>query len=417
MTDPSLDTKKPPEEHLDFFGQPIAVHVPPELIRRIDVFDNDDVSHDPFMVVRQLRDEPPVIYNSYNALKGQSWIVTRAEDIRHVLGSTKLFNSSEQAGFASIIGETWRQIPIELDGAEHIKYRRLIAPWFSLPEVARLSGQVERRAIELIDRILDQGHCEFVSSFGTPFPVSIFMDLFGLPDSHTAAFLKWVDQIFHSETMEGRAAGTRAAIDYLRDMLRERRISPSDDIASAIANAKIDDVPISEDDAIGLCFTVWTGGLDTVASSLGFYFRHLAENPDIQARLRAHPEEIPNAVEEYLRHFAPAWVHRRTLEDTEIAGVRIKRGDWVTIFYALANFDPREHEDPDAFDYERANRRHFTLAFGPHFCAGANLARRELQIAIEQWLKRVPPFRVAEGDAVRTHGGMVFGVNRLNLCW
>jgi len=163
-------------------------------------------------------------------------------------------------------------------------------------------------------------------------------------------------------------------------------------------------------------FLIFGGGIDTVAASLGFVFLHLARDPDLQAQLRADPTLIPEAVEEFLRRYSLVSVRRRVLRDVEAAGVSMKQGDWVHLMTPLASLDPQAFADPLALDIRRSPNRHTAFSVGPHRCIGSHLARRELVIALEEWLPRLPPFRLAPGEAYRTHGGLL-GVDHLNLEW
>jgi cytochrome P450 len=180
---------------------------------------------------------------------------------------------------------------------------------------------------------------------------------------------------------------------------------------------QIDGRPFNDDELIGTVFLLFIGGLDTVVSSLAYHFRYLAENPEDQARLRADPSLIPDAVEELFRVFAVVTTGRFATEDTEIAGVRIKKGDMVTGSTILSNSDPDEFANPGAVDITRSPNRHNAFSFGPHRCLGSHLARREIQIAIDEWLKRVPAFRVRPGAELKTLGGGVLGMEELPLVW
>ena len=405
------------EPQLDFFGAPAAAHVPPELYRRIDIFDGPGQETDPFALIRRIREEPPIVYNLHNPFKGQSWLPTRAEHIRAVVGDPVLFSSVDQLGFSALIGETWKYGPLEMDAPEHTHFRKLMKPWLSPGAVNRLTDRIRDRSVDLIARFAGHGRCEFVADFGTPFPVSIFMELMGLPAAHMPQFLKWVSQLLHTGAIESRMQAVTSITTYLRQLIADRRASPTDDIATSAVHGQINGEPLSEDDLIGVCYLLFTGGLDTVASTLGFVFRHLATHPADQARLRAKPADIPKAVEELLRAYTPTQALRRATADTELAGVRIRKGDWINVIFSVAGLDAREFSDPDIVDFDRPANRHFAFSFGPHFCAGSHLAKRELVIALEEWMRAVPPFHLAPGETPVTHGGQVFGVDRLVLAW
>jgi cytochrome P450 len=401
----------------DFFGRPIPDHVPRELLREINYFDGPGMERDPFGTLRQLQSGPAIVYNLHNPIHGQSWLPTRAREIKHVLANPEIFSSQDQAGFSALVGEKWRLGCVEMDAPQHMHFRKLMNPWFAPNAVAKLDTRVRARAAELIDAVVADGGCDFIEAFGNQFPNSIFMELFGLPHSDAPMLLDWEFKLLKNPDPAVKSEAAHHILGYLKALAEERRREPRDDLVTLTVQAKFDGEPLSYDDVIGIFFVLFTGGLDTVASSLGFHFKHLAMHPEYQAHLRAHPEDIPRAVEEYLRAYSPVTSQRRALQDVELAGAAIRRGDWVTLIDALASLDPEENPDPERVTLDRKSVRHYAFEAGMHVCLGAHLARRELKIAIEEWLTRVPPFRLADGEVPTTHGGIIFGVNHLRLQW
>jgi cytochrome P450 len=396
----------------DHFGKPLAAHVPPELLRPIDWFGDD-----PFAIARELRDEVPLVYTLRNAFLGQSWVPARADIIRKVAGDPALFSSRDQSGFAQLVNETWQLLPLEADPPEHGFYRKILNPMFAPPAVARLTDIVADRAKSLVASFAGDDGCEFIHQYADIFPVQIFLDLMGWPQEHREMCQKWNYALIHAENPEERAENIRAITGYLRDIIADRRRAPRDDITSTILSADIAGRPISDDEALGMLTLLFGGGLDTVTAALSFQIWALAENQDLQQRLRNNPEEIPNAIEELLRYYGLSVNHRRATADTELAGHQIKQGDWISLIWAAANLDPTEVDDPDLVEIDRQRNRHMTFSFGPHFCVGNHLARRELLYSIRELLTQLPPFRLADPQSVRVCGGATFAVNRLKLRW
>jgi cytochrome P450 len=166
-----------------------------------------------------------------------------------------------------------------------------------------------------------------------------------------------------------------------------------------------------------MCFVLYGAGLDTVASALGFTFKYLAENPDKQEQLRRRPEIRERAVEELLRANTNVVPNRIVTRDTDFHGVSLKKGDVVALPTMFANHDPALFECPAGVDFDRGNvMRHVSFGSGPHNCLGSHLARRELRIALDEWMNGMPPFRLGEESPV-TYGGSVFGVHSLHLAW
>ena len=194
-------------------------------------------------------------------------------------------------------------------------------------------------------------------------------------------------------------------------------MTPNGDLMSQIVNMRLDGQPASDEQAMGICYLLFLGGLDTMTSSLGFHFAFLAQNQELQRELRSDRSKIGATIEELLRLNSIVQVQRCATRDTEFAGVHIKKGDWITLSPGIAHADPSEFERPDTFDPNRPNSRHMAFAVGPHRCMGSHLARREFVVAYNEWFDRIPPFHIKQGTRSVMHGGAVFGVSKLELSW
>ncbi|MBX3509736.1 MAG: cytochrome P450 [Hyphomonadaceae bacterium] len=373
----------------------------------------------PHKTVSELRKFGRIFYNldADVRLGAGCWIPTRAEDIRAVLNDAALFSSRGMAGFAALLGEHWDLIPVEKDPPEHSAYRAVLNPLFGPTRMRAIEARIRVRARELLGAAGASSQVEFISAFGTPFPVSIFLELMGLPLARLEEFVEWTDALLRGATIPDRVAAAQAIAAYLRAEIDERKKHPADDVITYLSTAEVFGRRFNEDELIGSAMLIFLGGIDTVASSLGFHFLHLARNPALQAQLRANPEQIPVAVEELLRAYAIVGPHRRVTRDVEFAGVKMCEGDWVLCVTALANLDPEETMEPLEFRMDRGGARHLTFSYGPHRCLGAHLARRELIVALETWLLEAPAFEVASEADVRIHGGSLLGVDHLPLRW
>jgi cytochrome P450 len=396
----------------------IPDHVPADLVDSFDFYGTGGVNRCPFATVSRLSNPGRrIFYNTNDPQCGASWVLTNAEDFRTVLGDPDLFSSRNIAGFSALLGEAWPLLPVEVDPPAHKIYRSILNPPLAPPAIAKLSDGIRQRAVDLIDSFAGDGGCEFMGAFGSPFPVSVILQLIGLPDDMTPQFLAWEHDLLANPDIQAKVAAATAIKAYLTELMEERRKHPTDDLAGQVVTTEIDGRKLTDDEVMGIYFLLFVGGLDTVASSLGFYFQHLAEHPEAQARLRADPSIIPRAAEEFVRAFSPVTTRRIATRDTELAGVTIKQGDWVTLVTALASLDPELFDDPRTVDFDRKNSRHLGFAYGPHFCVGSNLARREIHIALEEWMARIPPFSIKPGSSVRAHGGPVMGLEELHLVW
>jgi cytochrome P450 len=399
----------------------ILDHVPPELVRPAQTFGIGAQPANgkcPYDRLSDMHSGPRIVYTAPdpNMFGAGAWLLTKAEDIRTVLQNPEIFSSKGIAGFSRLLGQNWDLIPLELDPPEHGKFRAIMNSIFAPAKVAAMEDGVRARAVAMIDAVASKGECEFVEAFGRPFPVSIFMQLMGLPDEHMQQLNEWEYGLLHSATIEERFAGAQGFLNYLRDLIEKRRREPANDLTTFAVQAQVDGRPLTDDEVMGICFLLVVAGLDTVAASLSLHFRHVAQNPDDQARLRADPSLIPSAVEEFLRRYAIVTTSRFLTQDAEVGGVRMKKGDRVTCSTILASLDPDEFEHPMDVDITRAPNRHVAFSYGPHRCIGSHLARRELVIALEEWLKRVPPFRVKGGFAPVAPGGLL-SVKELPLEW
>ncbi len=397
----------------------IPPHVPPSLVRELDYLDSN-TRIDPFDATKDIYEElPPIFFSPLNnpPLYKGIWVVIRQEDIRQVYQNTELYSSEGVAGFQTMVGETFRMIPVAIDPPEHGKYRTFLNPWFSPKTVSDLEPNIRATISELIDGFIDEGGCDLAYDFGRIYPVRVFLEMMGFPFEKFEDFLLWEYAMLHSPgDPEKMKWGIRGALSFIRRFIAEVRERPNDKLASAIVHGEIEGRPLTEDEIIGILFFLWIGGLDTVAATTSLIFRRLAVEPHLQDQLRARPELIPDAIEEFLRVQPILNSHRLVKKDHEIHGVKIKKGDRILAYNAAGNFDPLEFENPREVRFDRPTNRHFTLAGGPHRCLGSHLARRELRLAVGEVLRRVPPFRLAPGADMKVWPGLV-AAQRLPIVW
>jgi cytochrome P450 len=401
---------------VDFDMADVPSHVPPELVQYCDF--RTGLEPYPHEQLGRLHDGPrifysPVSHQDRGAANRGTWVLTKAEDIRYILQHPELFSSAQPR--AQAMGESWRLIPLEVDPPEHYNYRRLLNPLFSPKAVKLQEEAIRSQAIELIEGMADKGHCDFVAEFCELFPVSIFLSLLGLPNSDLPRFRAWTNTIVHDSA--GRGPALLEVKEFIRGVIAERKENPGDDLVSTITKFEIEDRPLSEDEMIGMVVMLFIGGLDTVVGSLGFQFRYLAENLDQQKLLRENPDLLGDAVEEMFRAFAIVTTGRIATQDTEYAGITIKKGDMVTASTMLSTRDPDEFENPHELDLTRSPNRHNAFSFGPHRCLGSHLARLEVTIAIQEWFEHIPEFTVQADANVNAVGGGVMGLDNLPLQW
>ena len=401
----------------------IPGHVPPELIRDFSIFSSPGMEPNrggcPFKALAKVRDEPRIFYVPEPG-RGRpgNWVVTSAADMRTVLQDPEIFSSKGIAGFSQLLGERWDLLPLEVDPPKHAKYRSLLEPEMTVKKMNALVPAIEGFADALIAEVKGQSGCEFVKSIAQRFPVMVFLKLLGLPDNQLEIFADWAWGLLHGPSMAEQAAAARAIKDHLVHAIeQEATQAVNNTLLSRIVHGEIDGVPLNDEEKLGYAFLVFLAGLDTVASSLSFYFRHLAEDQDFQARLRANPELIATAIDELLRMYSVVTTSRLVTRDTELAGVGLKAGDWVSLTLSLGNRDQLEHVEPDEVRLDRGNKPHFTFGAGKHRCMGSHLARTEMVIFMRKFLEAIPTFRLASDTQPLVHGAGVFGVKELQLAW
>lgn len=396
--------------------------VPAELIRSWSFGKDPDAYECPFRAMSKLHDGPDIFLNTEPSLNvsaqpGGTWVVTRFELQREIQQRADIFSNKGVANFSALLGEDWPLIPLELDAPDHVKYRAMLNPLFSPSRFKALEPQIRQSTVDLIEKFRDKGRCEFVQEFGRPLPIGVFLSLMGLPFDQMETFVGWAENTFRGETREIRAAGARAIKDYLTGVIEDRKVNPSDDIIGFLVKQEFKGEPLTYDALIGITFLLFVGGLDTVAATLGFAYKALAEQPELQRQLRADPSLIPNAVQEILRAFGVVNSRRLVAQDVEFHGLPFKKGDSVDLPFALASRDPQQYPDPHKIDFMREDTVTLSFAAGPHRCIGSHLAQIEIRIALEEWIARVPEFRINPDEKTELHLQGVLGVDRLPLIW
>jgi cytochrome P450 len=394
----------------------IPDHVPEPLVREIPFARGATTSGVPHEELQPLNAGPEVFYASNGPSGGGVWVLRRVEHWRQVGLDTEHFSTLGFAPFAKMAGGHWKMIPIEVDPPLHTGYRKILNPLLSPKAIAALHEKIVKYAREYVSAFKDRGHCEFMSEFAFEFPIRIFLELMGLPLEKTAQFLKWERGMLYASTAEEVQVNVRAVVDYLNSEIAARREAPGDDFIGHVLRAQFDGRKLDDNELLGICFTLYIGGLDTVSAHLAHMVRHLAEHADQQAYLRGNPAKIPDAIDELMRIYGSAGSSRTCIKETSIGGVTMKPGDRVMVFPALAGRDPIEYSQAQEIRFDR-NPRHVSFGWGPHLCIGIYLARREMRIAIETMLAMLPPFRTAPGAKIVSELFGMMQPRSLQLVW
>ncbi len=351
---------------------------------------------EPQPMYKALRESSPV-FRSPEAV-----VLSRLADIEMALKHTELFSSNMDA---VNLGNVRPLIPLQIDPPEHAKYRRILDPLFTPREMARREPRVTELVNEMIDAFADRGQCDFHAEFAVPLPCTVFLQLLGLPLEDLDKFLEWKDGIIRPEgarnyEQHGAAAASAAhqVYDYFERAIDDHIANPRDDLLSAMIAANVAGQPLSREELLDICFLFLIAGLDTVTDSLDCFFVYLARHPDHRRQLIEQPDLLPSAIEELLRWETPVpGVVRVAMEDVEVAGCPIAKGERVSPLLGAANTDPAEFPDPELVDFQRNPNRHRAFGGGPHRCLGSHLARMELRVALREFHRRIPDYEIRPG--------------------
>lgn len=390
-------------------------HVPEELVRDVDIFNLPGAREDVHLAWKRLQNEMPRIF--WTPRNGGLWMITRAEDVLECQKTPETF--SLRGALVPNHPRPFPAPPIDVDDPEeHAPWRLLISPAFSPKVVAQVEETVRLVAIEAIEGFRPRGECEFVSEFTRILPIVVFLTMMGLPPEDKEELLPLADVIVQSSTPHTLTAARMALMAYIQKAVDERKVNPKDDLVTKIINAKVRGKPIEERYAVGMLTLALSGGLDTVKNMLGFCCLFLAKNPGHVKQLRDQPDLIPHAVEELFRRHGVSNTARLVRHDVEFCGVQLKAGDQIQGVSALVGLDDDTVPDPLKVDFSRPPRiPHATFGNGPHRCPGSILAKREIEVWLQEWLPRIPEFRVKPGTVPRQNAGMVNNISELWLSW
>lgn len=394
---------------------PTPAHVPADRVRRFDLYDMDTVDADYHLGIQRLQGDefPDIFWSRYN---DGHWVFARGEDYDYMLNHPELFssryNNVPRANRAPIPFP-----PINLDPPEQGKYRALLMGAFSPKAIGGLTDAARALTISLIEGFKARGECEFVSEFALHLPIALFMKMLDLPPRDRAELLRMADGTVRPENENQTMQSFMELTTYCYQLIVKRRANPGPDLISKLTLDEVDGKPLSDETIVGILLLLMVAGLDTVASMLGFVTRFLARNPGHRRQLIEDPSRIPNAVEELLRRHGITTLIRVAAQDFEYKGVQIRKDDMVVSPSAVHGIDGQIFPDALRVDFDRKVPFHGTFGSGPHRCMGSMLARAELRIVLEEWLKRIPDFELAPDFDPGLRFGTVVTMTRLPLVW
>ncbi|MFC0302821.1 cytochrome P450 [Sphingomonas sp. C8-2] len=395
---------------------PRPEHVPAELVRDFDLYDIPGAAEDIQAAYRAIQQASPDIF--WTPHNGGHWVATRGEDIVEMQRDYNRF--SHQHIVLPPMPDAPRQIPLEMDPPEHARYRRPLMQALLPSIVSELESKVRQVAIDAVERLLPRGECEFVEDFAKVLPIHVFLELVELPLDDKAYLLALAEDSVRGRDAETRGRSQQLMGAYLLPWIRARREMPGNDLLSKLVNVDIGGERISEAEATSYATLVLFGGLDTVAGMIAFIARFLAQNPEQRRQLVERLDDdafVKNAIEEMVRRHGLANTARVIASDFDYKGVSFRAGDRILPANLFVGVDDRINPDPLVVDFSREKPVHAAFGNGAHACPGAVLARREIRIFLQEWLSRIPDFRIKPGTRPVLATGMVNGVLRLELVW
>jgi cytochrome P450 len=357
------------------------------------------------------------------------WAITKHADIMAIERDNNLFTNCPRPVLTTIEGDAQQAAVgvstlIHMDDPQHRSVRAIGADWFRPKAMRALKLRVDELAKRYVDHMLAVGpECDFVQEVAVNYPLYVIMSMLGLPESDFPRMLKYTQELFGSDDSEmQRSASIEESLGVLLEMFEyfnaltaSRRADPTDDLASAIANATIDGEPLSDIDTVSYYLIIATAGHDTTSAVISGGLHALIDHPDELQRLRNNAALMPLATEEMIRWVTPVKEFMRTARaDTTIRGVDIAEGESVLLSYVSSNRDENVFDDPFRFDVGRDPNRHNAFGYGVHFCLGAALARMEVNSFFCELLPRLKSIELA-GDPQYTATVFVGGPKHLPI--
>jgi len=376
----------------------------------------------------RLRAERPVGFQAEAEVPGflrgpGYWAITRHADVQQVSRDAETFVSGQGSNIPDLpveMNEFFGSM-INMDAPKHTKLRKLVNKGFTPRMVGRIEEQVRTQAREIVDSIADRGECEFVGDVASRLPLQLICDMLGIPPSDHRRILELTNVILgvgdpeYVTTMDGLMSAAVELFQYAQALGEDRLVHPRDDITTTLMQAEVDGDRLSAQEFGSFFILLVVAGNETTRNAISHGLKALTDHPEQRRIWLADFDGVaPTAIEEIVRWATPVIHFRRTAtRDVEVGGTKIRAGDKVVMFYNSANRDERAIPDPYRFDVRRDPNDHVAFgAGGPHFCLGANLARREIKVMFEELFRRLPDIE-ASGPPDMLLSGFIHGIKRL----
>jgi cytochrome P450 len=382
---------------------------------------DEALDDDPHPIWRRMRDEAPLYWNEQYGF----WALSRFADVEAAHRDPATFSSAKGTVLEMMGGDMAATgLIIFMDPPDHTILRSLVSRAFTPRRMAALDDDIRAICAELLDGLAGRDEFDYVQDFAAQVPSRVIARLVGVPESEREEQRHNIDGVFHIEPGVGMVNDVSltaqiALHTYLTGLIERKKAEPGDDLISVLCGSSIVDDKgveraLTDEELASFSNILFSAGTETVMRLLGNAAVLLDRHPDQRADLVANPDGIGNAVEELLRYEAPSPVQgRTTTRDVELHGTVVPAGSKVLLITGSAGRDDREYPDADHFDVRRQFRQHVSFGYGIHFCVGANLARVEGRIALEETLKRFPTWELVPGGTVRQHTSTVRGYSQV----
>jgi cytochrome P450 len=385
-----------------------------------------------------LREEDPIRFfkeQDYQGLLPQGpgyWALTRHRDILEASRTPEVFSSARGATSIPDIPAEMNEFfggMINMDDPRHGRQRRIISRGFTPRALGSIEANVEKRAEAVIDRVVEKGECDFVSEIAAPLPLEIVCDMMGIPESQTQLVFERTNTILGLGDPEYVAEGTNPVVAALqagselaalmRELAEERRKNPREDLTTALINVVGDEDVLTDEELASFFVLLVVAGNETTRNAISHGMKALCDFPDERRRWQTDFDALaPTAIEEIVRWASPVIFMRRTVtRDTELGGTTLREGDKTVLWYSSGNRDETVFENPYRFDVTRSPNEHVGFGGpGPHYCLGANLARREIRVMFREIFRRLPDLQIT-GEPEMLRSNFIHGIKRMPCAW
>mgnify|MGYP001096255880 CR=1 FL=1 len=360
-------------------------------------------------------DDPrDIVFTPHN---GGHWIISNFEYGREILRDQHAFGSFP-VGVPANFEQRPRLIPLESGPDEHSRYRRLLLPVFEPRTISMMSDKIRHRTAQVMDTVLVDQEVDFLWAVAKPIPTGVFLDMMGLPQNMQEKFFEWENGFYRAPELDDRMVYGQKISQSLVACVEDHIANPKEDIVGLLLKVEVEGERLTPDEVNAICYLLFLAAVDTVATMLGFITRYLAEHQELFFSLKDDPALLPKAVDELIRMQAFINLNRICEQDMEFHGVQFRKGDNIVIPSFVMDRDARSFKEPHIFNPDRPKQEismHHAFGDGPHKCIGMHLAKLEINIVLEEFIKRVKAFEISDHSKVTAHGGTTMGLDSLPL--